>query len=175
MKHCGKSTHGRLLAERLGWLFFDTDLLIEKYYFNAYCSQLDCRAIYRKVGEKRFRQLECELIELLLTKSRNAKKSAIIALGGGLVANTAARPALRQLGKIVFLQVPYELLYQRVIRKGVPPFLDAEQPYESFMRICREREKYYLELADINVELGRATLKQANQSIFKAIKRYIDE
>jgi len=173
MKHCGKSTHGRMLAKKLGWIFFDTDKLIEEYYYKAYCSELNCREIYRKVGEKIFRKMETELIKFMLSKSKNATNNAIIALGGGLIANQEVQPLLKQLGKVVFLQVPYQILYRRIIKKGVPPFLDAQSPYESFMELCRQREIYYLNAADITVNLDNLSLNSANRLIATTIERYI--
>lgn len=175
MKHCGKSTHGRLLAKHLNWTFFDTDTLLEEYYRKAYCSSLSCREIYRKVGEEVFRQFEYNLIEFMVDKTTHSTGNAVIALGGGLIANQAVQPMLHNLGVVTFLKVQYDVLYKRIIRKGIPPFLDHRRPYESFSEICREREKYYINNARLTIELDNLTMRAASQCIIANIERYINE
>jgi shikimate kinase len=175
MKHCGKSTHGRFLAQHLDWKFFDTDTLIEEYYRKAYCTSLNCREIYRKVGEEVFRKFEYNLISFMLETSNHSTSNAVIALGGGLIANHAVQPLLQQLGVVTFLQVPYDVLYKRIIRKGVPPFLDHERPYASFIEVCREREQYYIDNARLTIELGNYTMRAGSKCIIENIERYLNE
>ncbi|MCF6177181.1 MAG: shikimate kinase [Victivallaceae bacterium] len=172
MKHCGKSTHGRILAQHLNWAFFDTDTLIEEYYRNAYCCELSCREIYKKVGENIFRKFEANLIKLMLEKSSHSSGNAIIALGGGLIANPTVQPMLKKLGTITFLKVPYEVLYTRIIRKGVPPFLDHDRPYESFIEVCHEREKYYIDNAQLTIDLDNCSMHKASRCVIENIERY---
>lgn len=175
MKHCGKSTHGRLLAQHFNWSFFDTDTLIEEYYRKAYCASLSCREIFRKLGEVRFRQLEYNLIDFMLGISTRTKKNAVIALGGGLIANQKVQPILQQLGVVTFLKVPHSVLYQRIIKKGVPPFLDHTRPYESFIEVCHEREKYYIDNARLTIELDNLTMNAGSRCIIANIERYLNE
>lgn len=52
----GKSTVGRLLAERLGWQFLDTDALVEE------AAGRSVAAIFRDEGEAAFRALEAEAL-----------------------------------------------------------------------------------------------------------------
>jgi shikimate kinase len=175
MKHCGKSTHGRFLAQHLDWTFFDTDTLIEEYYRKAYCCSLNCREIYRKVGEVVFRKFEYNLIEFMLDKTTHSTHHSVIALGGGLIANQAVQPMLHQLGIVTFLKVEYDVLYQRVIKKGIPPFMDHKRPYQSFIEICSEREKYYIENARLTIALDNLSMRAASRCIITNIERYIDE
>lgn len=55
----GKTTCGALLAERLGFRFFDTDRIIEN------CEKTSVREIFAKRGEEHFRALEKEVLRLL--------------------------------------------------------------------------------------------------------------
>jgi len=141
IKHCGKSTLGRLLARR--WLvpFLDTDTELEREYVRRAGRNLTCREIYRELGEQEFRRLEAEGIERL-TFSRGVW---VIALGGGAVNNPfLSLETLRALGFGVWIDLDPELAYPRVVRRGLPPFLiSAADPEAEFRRICCEREPFF--------------------------------
>jgi shikimate kinase len=79
----GKSTVGRLLAERLGWRFIDVDDEIEA------AQGATIAAIFTEHGEPRFRQLEHETIRRLLDSKR-----LILALGGGAIEDDRTRRLL---------------------------------------------------------------------------------
>ena len=51
-KHCGKSTQGRIIAQKLGCKFFDTDDVIKRF------SGIDVRDYYKQNGASVFMQLE---------------------------------------------------------------------------------------------------------------------
>ncbi|QLH34809.1 MAG: AAA family ATPase [Parachlamydiaceae bacterium] len=51
---CGKSTLGKLAAEKLGWEFIETDLLLEHCYTQENQTLLTYREIFRQEGEKSF-------------------------------------------------------------------------------------------------------------------------
>ncbi|HMX95344.1 MAG TPA: shikimate kinase, partial [Elusimicrobiota bacterium] len=69
----GKSSVGRLLAERLGYAFFDTDDMIEKQ------TGLSIAEIFSKGTEASFRELETRTVNLLAVLDH-----AVIATGGGV-------------------------------------------------------------------------------------------
>ena len=71
---CGKSTVGKLLADRLGYAFVDTDCEIEGR------SKLTVTDVFKLYGEERFRQMESELIASLANTA-----DVVIACGGGSV------------------------------------------------------------------------------------------
>lgn len=71
---CGKSVVGKVLADKLGYAFVDTDCEIEKR------SDLTVSEIFKHYGEKRFRQMESELLALL-SKCENT----VVSCGGGSV------------------------------------------------------------------------------------------
>ena len=48
----GKSTVGRILAQRLAWAFYDLDMIIEAQ------EQMSVATIFATAGEPRFRELE---------------------------------------------------------------------------------------------------------------------
>ena len=79
----GKSTAGRLLAERLGYRFEDADARVETLAASS------IREIFRVRGEDSFRDLERQAISELLNEER-----IVIATGGGAFAQEACAEML---------------------------------------------------------------------------------
>lgn len=100
MPGSGKSTVGALLAEMLDRPFFDTDALITRH------TGKQISDIFAKQGEKVFRDIEEEIIrEKVLSLS-----GAVIATGGGAILRESNVRALKQNGKLFFLDRPLEEL-----------------------------------------------------------------
>ena len=59
IKHCGKSTPGRITACKLKLPFCDTDLLLEEQFHDS------VRNLFRQWGEEEFRRRESELLKAL--------------------------------------------------------------------------------------------------------------
>jgi shikimate kinase/chorismate mutase len=146
IKHCGKSYLGRALAKTLGIPFFDTDALLEADAGKS------VRALYREVGEARFRELEADTVRKFIA---TAPRRAVVALGGGVVSNPVLAPDdFRALGLIVWMDVPVPTAFERMAREGFPPFLaDKPDPYGEFNRICDARRPVYRAAADAVLEL----------------------
>ncbi len=146
IKHCGKSCLGVALAKTLGVPFFDTDALLEAD------AGKPVRALYREVGETRFRELETESVRKFTS---SAPSHAVVALGGGVVSNPFLTPDdLRALGLIVWLDVPVPTAFERMAREGFPPFLaDKPDPFGEFNRICDARRPVFRAAADAVLDL----------------------
>ena len=130
----GKTTVGRLLARRLGWIFFDTDGLIEKK------AGLKIRAIFAKRGEAGFRRLEAQALRRV---SRHPSP-AVISTGGGAPTLAANRTVMRMSGLRVYLQVPLELIFKRLKKSGLKkrPLLVAGG-FAALRGLARERATAY--------------------------------
>ena len=89
----GKSTTGRLVAERLGWEFADSDDDIER------TAGREVREIFAEQGEEAFRRLELDAI-----RSLAAREPLVAATGGGAVTTPQTRELLGQ-GFVVWLSV----------------------------------------------------------------------
>ena len=92
MPSSGKTTVGRLLAERLGSEFVDTDeLIIERI-------KMPIKDFFSAYGEEKFRLVESEVINSLA-----GRNGLVIATGGGAVLREENISALKYNGKIIFL------------------------------------------------------------------------
>lgn len=119
VKHCGKSTLGKLLAELLGASFADTDTLLEKLYFEQSGEKASCREIFRQLGEENFRRLEADAI---MGFAASATGKWVAALGGGAVANQFI-PWQKLTVLRVMADAPEEVIRERILASGIPPFL----------------------------------------------------
>lgn len=136
----GKSTVGPILANTLGWNFYDLDGLIE-----INCGK-SIRKIFKEEGEKFFRNLEKET----LTEVSKLDKF-IIALGGGTIIEQVNLDLIKSSGLLIYLDSSPEETYKRVRFKRDRPALlfdgDFEPTKEEFLEkinlILAKRINYY--------------------------------
>ena len=130
MPSSGKTTVGKLLAERLKLPFFDVDREIVKQ------ENREIPEIFSEFGEAYFRKLETDCIRILA-----ARGGRVIASGGGSVLSDENLRLLRQNGLLLLLDRPLELLTPSEERP-----LAASR--EALQTIYAERRARYLEAAD---------------------------
>lgn len=134
MMGAGKSTVGPLLARRLGWPFLDTDREIERVAGRSIAE------IFAAENEAGFRRREREAIEGV------CGREAVVALGGGAIAQPGAADLLRSAGTVVFLSVPVEQLLERIGDAASRPLLAGLSPAERVARLTAllvERERFH--------------------------------
>jgi len=169
MKHCGKSTQGRLLARKLGARFIDLDLEVERMYFaTTNGRRAGCREIYREHGEEYFRKLEAAAIAGLM---EFPPENAVISLGGGTVSNPFLPKDWKTLGKVVYLKASPLVLYSRIEKRGLPPYLaQTDDPAAKFRRICEEREADFERAADLVFDLDmQASSADNSEELYRAL------
>jgi shikimate kinase len=140
---CGKSTIGRKLQTLLGYPLVDTDQLIEEKAGMAVAE------IFARRGEPYFREVESAVLNEL---SAPGTPRRIIATGGGIIGRKANRKLLSQLGYVVWLQAPVDVILQRTGRNRDRPLLQTENPREKIERLLAERSPLYHEIADLELE-----------------------
>ena len=140
---CGKSTVGRLLAERLGWTFADLDEEIERR------SGVSIAEIFERQGEARFREMESQALaeQLRLAQLGGAR---VIALGGGAFVEPRNRERISSDGVSIWLECPVEILWQRVEAESQRPLARDRGEFE---RLYRDRIPHY-QGADFTVAAG---------------------
>ncbi len=168
-KGCGKSTLGRELAWQLGAEFVDLDTVIEEEYAREH-DHLKFREIYKKVGAQGFRELETQAAQILDTKICSSRDLYVVALGGGALHNQATRKIVSQWGRVVFLNVPLEVLIERVRRKGFPAYVNVENPEQEFSDRYQQRMDGYREFSDLEVMLGKRCHRESVQLIIDRLQ-----
>lgn len=142
---CGKTTVGRLLAQRLSWRFVDLDEELEQRQART------INQIFSEQGEAYFRQVERKLLEEILQRAEHAP--TVVALGGGTFAQPANVELIRSNGGItVWLYCSVEELRRRC--RGMthrPLFRDPA----SFEQLYEQRRPYYQQ-ADFCVNAERS-------------------
>ena len=118
MPGCGKSTVGRLLAEKTGREFYDIDTEIVKQ------AGMEITEIFEARGEKAFRDMETETAKRLSTLS-----GVVISCGGGTVLRDENVNALRRNGVICFIDRPLNELIPTEDRPLALSKADIEKRY----------------------------------------------
>lgn len=138
---CGKSTIGRKLAAKTGKEFVDMDRYIEAK------ENLTVKEIFEKYGEGKFRELETEACKELSEKS-----GLIIAAGGGTLTFRENIDILKSTGRIVYVDVKYEMLCERLKRDTRRPLLQVENRNEVIKELLEKRRPIYERAASIYID-----------------------
>lgn len=148
MMGSGKTTLGRLTAERLDCGFLDVDAVVEKE------SGMPITGIFREFGEAEFRRRELEAIRRLLAQPGRL----IVAAGGGAFCQDAARRHMQANALTVFLHVPEAELLRRLERGGVAarPLLADADWRTRVADLVRERYPVYREARLVFEAAGEA-------------------
>lgn len=133
----GKSTVGRLLAQRLHVPFTDVDALIEEQ------TGREIRDIFAEDGEAAFRRLE------VAATTECLQRAGVVSLGGGAVLSPVIRDALAG-HEVVWLQVSITHATRRVGLNVVRPLL-LGNVRSQLVKLMHEREPLYAQVATLPV------------------------
>jgi len=148
LKHCGKSTLGRIVADALGYRFYDLDELILADTLNSWQS---IRALWKDVGPNEFVHIEEDSVRTFIewTVPELAGEGCILSLGGGTIENAGAMAWIGKKGTNIYIQADEQLLYNRFMSAGRPPFLSKDHSREDFARIYQRRAELYEKFAHL--------------------------
>lgn len=151
MPGSGKSTVGRLVAERLGRPFIDTDVLFERLHGTPVPDYL------RERGEAAFREAEAAAVAAAC-----ARAGTIIGAGGGALLDPLNRWALWHHGMVAWLDLPPEGLAARL--DGDPVARPTFQPYDHdrLAAVLDERLPCY-RAADLRLDATPDPLRVADE------------
>ena len=136
----GKTEVGKRLAERLGYTFIDTDLLIEKKTGKSISE------IFSNEGEQSFRDTETLILEEL-----SGINDCVISTGGGIVTREKNILQLKKTGFIIWLKASPETILKRVGSETHRPLLKVDNPLEKIIKLMSQRERSYSE-ADLTID-----------------------
>ena len=134
----GKTSHGKVLAKKIKYVFKDTDdAIVEK-------EQKPIVEIFAEHGEAYFRDLEMKE----LSQSFNSPKPHVLSCGGGIITHEENRTLLQKNSLVVWLFATPEAIIARTdISKR--PLLQVSNPIEKLKELYEQRKGMYAQTADI--------------------------
>ena len=160
----GKSSVAVPLADALGWDWIDADDEIER---RAGCS---IRDIFEKDGEPKFRELEEETLEALLSRDQ-----LVIAAGGGAVLSEKTREKMKSSGPVVWLKASVEVLASRIEDDHTTttrrPNLTSQGGRREIEDVLAVREPLYCDCATLTIETDDRTVSEIVTSILSSIQQ----
>ncbi|GJN22280.1 hypothetical protein PR202_gb09835 [Eleusine coracana subsp. coracana] len=163
MMGSGKSTVGKIMAEVLGYSFFDSDKLVEQAVGMPSVAQ-----IFKVHSEAFFRDNESSVLRDLSLMRR-----LVVATGGGAVIRPVNWKYMKK-GLSVWLDVPLDALARRIAKVGTAsrPLLDqpSGDPYtmafSKLSMLAEQRGDAYAN-ADVRVSLEEIASKQGHDDVSK--------
>lgn len=159
MRGAGKTTVGRLLAERLNRDFIEMDFLV------SVLAGMPIAEIVKKHGWDRFRDLEAEAVADLADQDNK-----VIATGGGVVVRPKNIELLKKSGTLVLLEVSVETLLERIGDDENRPSLTGKPRQEDIKQTAKDRELLYKNAADITIETENRPAKEVAEIILKKLE-----
>lgn len=155
----GKSTVGRLLAEKLHYEFVDSDHQIEER------TGATIPMIFDIEGEAGFRDREEAVIDDL-----TQQPLTVLATGGGAVEREVNRQHLRSRGFVVYLQSSVEALIQRTKHDRSRPLLQTANPEQVLRDLMERRDPWYMETADLVIATQQVSVHRVVKKIYDALQ-----
>lgn len=149
----GKTTVGRLVAERLGCGFVDVDSILVRR------ESKPITMIFAEKGEPAFRDMERGEVERALDAV-----PCVVAPGGGWAAQPGSIELAKAKGLVVYLKTRAETAADRAAPDGTRPLLAGEDPLARMRALLKEREGAYLK-ADAQVETDRRAPAQVADDV----------
>lgn len=165
----GKSTIGPILANTLGYEYFDVDKLIEQQAGKRVLE------IFGEEGEQLFRKRERDALAIVCSRDR-----CVVSLGGGTIANEENLRLIREHGVLVYIALSAEEILLRVQHRTDRPLLknaDGKNlPPREMDRRVREllslRAPFY-ERADVVVPADRQRVGITVDEIVKRLRPFV--
>lgn len=154
----GKTTVGRILADKLGMKFLDTDDLLRDK------AGKDLPEIFKTDGEKAFRKLEKSVV---LKVSRF--KNTLISTGGGVVLDPENVSALRKNAVIIWLKISPKEVLKRIKPDGTRPLLECEDPLKRAKQLIEKRESIYRDAAHYTIYVDLLSVEEVVEKIIEVI------
>lgn len=152
----GKTTVGRLVADNIGFKFIDLDILIEQN------EGLKISEIFAKFGEEYFRKLETKTLKNIVEE-----KPFVLSTGGGTVQKDENLKILKEMGKIFYLEISPDELFDRIKGDKNRPLLQNKDPKKTLTDLYNQRKANY-EKADFKIN----AINMPNKTADEIIKEY---
>ncbi|MBE7078362.1 MAG: shikimate kinase [Clostridiales bacterium] len=155
MPGCGKTTIGTEISETLGYGYIDSDSVIvarEGKRLNE---------IIEEVGREAFLDIEAKV------NSELCADRCVIATGGSVIYRDFAMQKLKEMGTVVYLKHPFEVIKNRLgdlKKRGV-----ALKEGFTLKDLYEERTPLYEKYADVIVEMPNGSIADSVIAVIKAL------
>lgn len=153
----GKTAVGTVLADRLNYLFLDTDMMVEKEIGRSISE------IFEKEGEAAFRTYEKKMVKRALDKEK-----VVIATGGGAVIDPENLNLMKEKGFVIGLSASPEVILQRVSDFEDRPLLKTKDALNKIRSLLSHRSAYYRE-ADKIIDTTSQLIEETVEEILKVL------
>ncbi len=165
----GKSTIGPIVANTLGWEFYDLDRIIEDK------TGIKVSKIFESEGEEFFRSLETETLN-----EYSWKENSIISLGGGTITIDRNIKIIKSSGILIYLKISPKTAYERLKFKRDRPILTRDgtvnlnkNEFINKLTELMENRKIFYESADIIYETEDSTIGLTVDNLVRIMKKEI--
>src|SRR5512134_418640 len=155
----GKSSVGKLLAERLEAEFVDVDERIEE------AAGKSIGEIFASSGEETFRAMEREAV-----REAVSAPGRVVAAGGGAFVDETNRRALKKYAPVFFLDVSVESVLERLSGDLSRPLFAGGKEAETLRELMERRRPAYEE-ADFRVPTDCRTVREIADRILSLLQR----
>lgn len=155
----GKTTIGKALAEKIGWVWADTDTIIEQKYGKI-------TEIFELHGEEYFRELEKETVRELCQRT-----GLVISTGGGTTIDEENANLLKSTGKTLYLKAKEETLFSRLKGCQDRPLLKGDNSRELFLEILQKRLPIYEKQADFVLETDGLSIEETLEKAVEILQK----
>ena len=159
----GKTSVGRMLAEKIGWRFVDSDYYVVKK------AGMSIAEMVVEHGWDYFRHCEKQAIAEL-----DPDNQLVVATGGGIILDPTNRDLLKESDNLVlWLQAKIETIYDRMKNDAESndfrPSLTNSALHHEIMHTLAERTPFYESVADFTVTTDGRVLEDVCETILKLL------
>ncbi len=158
---CGKTTIGKLVAQKLGKHFIDTDEIIEKE------TKMSVYEIFVRNGEAFFRNMEKRAV-----KDIEKVENTVIACGGGAGIDPENIESLKRTGIIIELIADPAIVIERLLKEqGQRPLIQGKTK-EEIMKLYKIRMTCSAQ-SDIVIDAGTLSPKSVAEKIIQHYRKWL--
>jgi len=152
----GKTTIGKLLAERTGYLFIDLDRIIEL------SESKTVNEIFTCSGEEYFREIESKIIKKVYFNNK-----CVFACGGGVILRGENMKLIRKNSTVFYLEISPREALNRLKGTSDRPLLQTSDKLKNVNALLESRNSMYEKYSDIIIQNDGNSAKSAVDEILK--------
>jgi shikimate kinase len=156
----GKTTTGKILADRLNFLFIDLDNIIELSL------NMPVSDIFEKHGEEYFRNTETNSIKKIYIN-----KNCVFACGGGVVVRRENIEIIKKNSTVIFLHVSPAEAFERLKNEDSRPLLKVQNRLTVITELMEKRDSLYRSASDFTLDTDFKNPQEIAEEILQRLEK----